>query len=506
MNRITNFALLMQALEVPPKRMAELLNTDTSLISRWRTGGRKLMPGRHWVREIAECFYDLDDQQGSALVRGLLLSFNPDQKLNTRAQCIQALEEWLVAPDQMNPQYRQYAAKTVERLTTTEENDKSNLPLAGSSQSVGGTKAVRKMALTFIEEALKLAGTHEVLFFCPEGLELLTSDPVYSAKLMEMLNKAFRAGCHLNVILRTEYKPSDVAAFSGHWMAAHLDGYVDSYYYDDFSKTESSNMIAVIKDQLALGITYGEHPRNSTATIYYDQPTIAQMYSKVKKFASASAIRQQQNFFSNPQGYFARLDGFQQKPCYAFMRLPQFGLMPLEEYKTFFRLEDEDIELLNREFQPLVQEVELLDPNVVTRHVFCSTTIEEVLLEKRRMLPALSDICGRRVFLSAQGLVDLLKRVRDLMNENRNYEVCFLSDDAFVDLSLHVVSWGSTGVICWNGNKSSAASTEYHITSALHGFCSTVWNKIPTTTRSRTSTLKKIDQWLKKAKLYGLDA
>lgn len=117
MARLTNFALLMQELDILPKTLAERLHADTSLISRWRTGSRRIMPGRHWAREIAECFLSEDERRGHPFIPRLLKAWSPDSHLCTRGDFVRALEAFLVAPGQSDPQYRLNTVKIIETLS-----------------------------------------------------------------------------------------------------------------------------------------------------------------------------------------------------------------------------------------------------------------------------------------------------------------------------------------------------------------------------------------------------
>ena len=78
---------------------------------------------------------------------------------------------------------------------------------------------------------------NELRFVCPAGLSLLTYDERYFCQLMERLMRTFSKGHRLYVVLRTDFKMSEVSNISGPWLVAHLLGYIQSFYYDDFHKT-----------------------------------------------------------------------------------------------------------------------------------------------------------------------------------------------------------------------------------------------------------------------------
>ena len=110
------------------------------------------------------------------------------------------------------------------------------------------------MTLDLLDQINELPGPEELRFVCPAGLSLLTYDERYFGQLMERLMRAFSKGHRLYVVLRTDFKMSEVSNISGPWLVAHLLGYIQSFYYDDFHKTESVNMIASAGDKFSLQI------------------------------------------------------------------------------------------------------------------------------------------------------------------------------------------------------------------------------------------------------------
>ena len=53
-NMRTNFALLMELTHITPKDINQGLGADPSLISRWRTGSRRLTGRTPWRRRLTE--------------------------------------------------------------------------------------------------------------------------------------------------------------------------------------------------------------------------------------------------------------------------------------------------------------------------------------------------------------------------------------------------------------------------------------------------------------------
>ncbi len=507
MNCMTNFALMMQVLNLSPQVMAAEMHTDTTLISRWRTGNRRLMPGRMWTRNLAGYLCAKDTERETAVLPRLLANYWPDLDYAQPAVLLEAMEAFLTVPEQMDPAYRQQAADWInETLAGEIEPLQIYMPLhIGSARTAAGAKAVRKMALTFISESLKLCATHEVVFFCPRGMELLTQESKTAENLASMATQALKREGRLSVICGSEYKPSDVEAFTGLWMAAHMKGSIVSYNHDTFNAQDDQHLIVVIRAQMALSVTYGEDGNGVAASVYMDPDAVSALYARVKAYETDEALRIRRGYLADQAGYLRDMPAFPGGANYVLMQLPQFGHMPIEDYHRRYRLTRERVVELLSECRPLLQPVWDAPDGTPVRHVYSLPAIEEVLLESRRMLPAMSELCGKRVFMSSQDMVDILKRMRAMLTSRHGYEVCFLGEGAYVDLGMQVMSWGNECMICWTSGQHSVASKGKPIASALHHHCREQWERIPAHMRSRTAALKQIDQWLRKAQYYGLN-
>ena len=67
-NLTTNLALLMEWARVTPKELNRALGIDPSLISRWRTGSRRLPAGSRWCGRLTEYFLQVRRDEVTALM------------------------------------------------------------------------------------------------------------------------------------------------------------------------------------------------------------------------------------------------------------------------------------------------------------------------------------------------------------------------------------------------------------------------------------------------------
>ena len=74
----------------------------------------------------------------------------------------------------------------------------------------------------------------------------------------------------------------------------------------------------------------------------------------------------------------------------------------------------------------------------------------------------------------------------------------------FEQLGMELVEWGSDSAVACVAGQQSAACRHYPHVAALHGFCATMWDRIPPAQRSRKAALKQLDRWLARARKLGM--
>lgn len=242
---LTNFALLMELARVDPEKLSRALETDPSLISRWRTGSRR--PNARWRRKLADYFLDACGNE----VRTLLAEAVP-LGLAQGIPPLQLLEQWL-GETGGSWEHREELLFLCRSGRLRRKSQARPQHLLGAGMR-SGDAVVRNLLGEFLDYALTQTGSGRILFACPEGLELFTRDEGYNLPLQEQLRQVLERGKQLQVVLRTDYRPSDVASACGPWLWAHLMGYIQSYYYDDFRLLEHEKILIGLRGRLMIQV------------------------------------------------------------------------------------------------------------------------------------------------------------------------------------------------------------------------------------------------------------
>ena len=490
-NMLTNFALLMELTRVEPEELSRAVGADLSLISRWRTGARR--PNSRWRRMLADYFLGAFGDKVK-----LLLSGAAPLGLARDIPPGQLLERWL---DETGGSWeRREELLFWARRGLTPEKGKKN-PRRLRAGTLSGDAAVRELLLEFLDYTLAQPGPGRILFACPEGLELFTRDEGYNLPLQEKLRKVLERGKRLQVVLRTDYRPSDVASACGPWLWAHLMGYIQSYYYDDFRLLEHEKILIGLRGRLMIQVRVEEG--GPAAAIHTDPDAVAEAEARFDACLNRSRQRFCYDFFAEPRDFLRGAAYNRGKPMYLFEALPDLGI-GWEAVARLLRLEPREAALLRRQFWPLLLSPWDFDGEAEVCHILCSECIDDALDGVRHLCRPLSAICRRRLYLNTQGLVDQLAAIRRALEQRPRYKVCFMPREQFDRIGMEIGVWGNEAAVAWIAGRQSTACRDYPNVTALHGFCATVWERIPPAHRTRSAVEKRLEQWLGRAGKFGL--
>lgn len=508
----TNFALLLDLLGARPRDVVEETGADKSLVSRWTNGRQKLMPGHGWIDKVADYMLALDARLKEPVIPHVLAAYYPGEALDGAARCRAALLDWLATVGHQSAQHQPERAglaglimEKAERLSAPEPEPEQALPQAPplmKNAVVYGIKGVQGSALQFLEMVTEQKEPQEMIFACPEGLDMLTSDKHFIPHFFEVLMGMFAAGHKLSVVIRTDYRVSDIAAFSGPWLVAHLLGYIRSYYYDDFVTSSKDKMLAAVSGKLAGRVSETGEGRIYTA-IHFDAETVENTYSEINRYRVKSKQRFHYHLFEQPDAFLQGCRPLPDRAHYQFARLPYFCVADKRVVQSSLQLTDDEMTLLEKDFAPLLTSPGGFEPETPLRHIFCEDDIEDALLKYRHVVQELSAITGRRVVMSTQYLADRLMLLKALLTEYDNYEVAFLSKDVFQRIRMQIAAWGDIAAIGWIAGGKSTACKDYMNVNALTGFCESVWDRVPNMVKNRRTAIRKLNTWLKKAEKYG---
>ena|GEM_PF-2149306 len=490
---MTNFDYLLALFSLSPKYFLAA-GFDHTRVSRWRSGKLRLMPGRRQVKIIAGLFCEADAQREVPLLDKLLHIWYPAEPMEAEGDKQNLLERFLTEKKQGAPEYRKVREARLGYLLHY-DSDACDAPQ--------GMEAVRIRMLDFLDLIDKLAEPLKIYFVFTEGQFAYLNDTVFRDQLMTKLLKLFRAGCHLMIAARIDRAVSDAWYFRRirERIGAHLQGHIFTYLYHDFRVQGATKILGLVPGKLAMRVTRNDpwDYDRSYVQIDHDPETISDAGRQIHAYFNHARLYAHYNVFAEPEGWLDGLRVPRDQACYLFMRLPHLGVATIDAFAESFNLSGEELVYLQREFMPFTLTPSYFDRDVPVRHIFCETAIDHALHKTRHQSYVLSAILKRRVMMSRSQLLRQLTRIGSLSAQNKNYEVCFLDDIRFGQLSMQAGLWGNEATVCWHEGRPAVAGKDSYILAGMQGVCAESWDEIPAALRSRQAAAGRIRHWLRAA-------
>ena len=367
--------------------------------------------------------------------------------------------------------------------------------------SVSDDKAVRKLLKDFLDYVLTQPGSGQIIFYCSDGLELFTKNESYNGLLLEKLRSVLKRGKCLQTVLRTNYRAGDVALACGPWLYEHLMGRIQSFYYDDFRLLAHGRILFGLRGSLMVQICMESGTKK--AVIHQTPEAISKDEEYFDRCLGHAQQRFCYDFFQHPMDFLCGVAPSKDTTVYLLEKFPDIGIN-FEGLSQRLHLSLKETALLQEQFWPLTFTLREQSRHSRTYHIFCGDMIDEALDGVRHLCRPFSEICGRRLYLSARGLAKQLGEIRWTLEQRPSYQVCFMPQEWFEQLGMELMIWGSDVAVAWGAGQQSAACHHYPNVAALHGFCATMWDRIPPAQRSRKTALKQLDRWLERARRLGM--
>lgn len=218
---LSPLGFLMEALNIQTVTLARALHVDASLVSKWKSGGRKLTAKSVYFNDIAE----------------LLLAEEIATPGCLRQALAQALPQTELAPEQdLGPLLRSYLADTVLTYTST-ACQTFNGATAITMQTYSGLAGERQAVDSLLACAEALPGAGELLFLDASGFKWLLADNTYAPQFVSRLLSLLQRGFHVSFVIhyssRQETSERLFAACAPLIFNRNVDWWSYEYYDDN---------------------------------------------------------------------------------------------------------------------------------------------------------------------------------------------------------------------------------------------------------------------------------
>ncbi len=511
MNFNEKFNLLMKMVHTTNFELAEVLEVDPSLISRWRTGERQVGNSSPYLPKIAQYFAQnaQEDFQKVAILE--LTGHHWEDKGVGERRMTKYLSQWLVDEPYIDP-------KSLTTLIDTIGNSANyypsfeTLPLPfepGGEKMTReifmGKKGLRQATTKLLLQAIRKENSGKSLqLFSNEPMDWITEDVEFARLWSYLAMKGIKNKIKIEIIHTLERQPKELIQAIEKWLPLYLTGAVKSYYYpsrkDNLFYHTSFYLegVAMVRGNTVKG----EADENFTYS-YSDDPSQLNLFSNafhlmkkgcrplVNVFTEKNIKRylaKNISFFTNPKGdvLTVQSDLLSGMDNALLERFFERGKLDLETIETIIGNNNHRVEQIND------------TPGRSFKLVMSLPRITDV---RKGIVPAIVPelLSGRTFFYTPEEYKDHLKNLIELMEKIDNFEVLLFPRKHIIQsVQLYVIKDQSMVVFKHTTPRFAFISEQSDLIKAMESFINNAISRIPKRNSNKEAVIQTLSNFITK--------
>lgn len=260
---------LMQMFKITNSQLAESLDIDVSLVSRWRTGDRMPSSRGNHIEQMASFFveYSIEKELLNELTN--LIGLSTDSNRYDDEYVKEQLTMWLLKEN--NEGNSEYIGEFINKVDFFTRKNYSELSVVESSTSYNysmkesylGSAGKKEVIIRLLTRVVESEPT-DIYFYSDEQIEWITDDIEFYFLFNKLLSKALNQGHRLRIIQPYHEDFRKMMATVERWLPIYLSGNIETYYYPDDMKSLFGNTV-ILADGIAsiLSSSLADKPNNS---------------------------------------------------------------------------------------------------------------------------------------------------------------------------------------------------------------------------------------------------
>ncbi len=292
---------LMHLFKISNSKLSRGIGVDASLISRWKSGERKISPNSPHIPMLASYFLKLNayHYQREYLDK-IIAARQADQQANDETQRVHVLADWLISADPPDPQPDEQPEQLAQSLSlianitdiltgvgiSSSESDiraaanKRMALLPGRSlryEVFEGRSGRRQAILDALNQVLKSSEKHEIFMTSEDDNRWVSEDTNFYNLWTQLLRKIVEKGHQITLIHVVNRRVNEIMAMLSYWMPLHMSGRMNSYYYPRYGDRRIRQTFLIVKGESALfSNTIGDFSGNDLTYRFDDPVTVEQ--------------------------------------------------------------------------------------------------------------------------------------------------------------------------------------------------------------------------------------
>lgn|GEM_PF-3468510 len=389
---------LLKEFHLSGKQLAEYLNVDYSLVSKWRNEKRRL--NSEYIDKIARLFLTLDAKYNYERIEKLLSKNLSEEEKGNEEQILSYFELWLSSK---NPEAEKNA---VEKFMSRKAQKHTYYVFQGSE---GRRDAIN----TFLDYVISNQGLN-LWLFSQEDNQWFSEDEKFQ---MEWQNKNFKVLNNHNfihVIHPIERRHKQVAQSMYRWIPIHLMGNAMAYYLPQYWDPEIKITIFLAENLAVLvGVTSEKHTKKTVTYLFTDTEVLQNAKDVLMELFHQSTQMFEQYGFEGNGRFFSAFKKIVENsnPVYYFSGAPILYMIS-ESYLQKALLENHFTEEENEKYTHIMFQCSLEYmrniSNLSMTYIIHIKQLEKLLKMEKVMMRFLSHCLGRPFYVTQEMFRKLL--------------------------------------------------------------------------------------------------
>ncbi|MGM0396351.1 MAG: helix-turn-helix domain-containing protein [Bacillota bacterium] len=248
---------MMQILKITNSQLAERLDIDMSLVSRWRTGNRLPSPRGNHLEQIADYFMEKAYEKDHVNEFTELLCLSADSHRGDSSYLRSYLIRWLGddSYEDNSPYIRDFINK-VEFFAHDSgfgapSRESIHVPEYSIEETYIGTQGKREAIKRLLYE-ISQSEPMDIYFYSDEPTDWIKDDIQFYFTFNSMLSDALASGHKLKIIQFYQKDFKSMMDSIERWMPIYLSGQIQTFYYPQEMKSLFGNTVVVAGDLAAV--------------------------------------------------------------------------------------------------------------------------------------------------------------------------------------------------------------------------------------------------------------
>jgi hypothetical protein len=318
MNFDQKLTTLMNLFKISNSKLARNINVDASLVSRWKSGERKISLNSPHIPMLANYFLHVNAYHyQKEYLDKIIAARLPEKERLDDARRVHVLADWLVSgePPETQPdeqpeqlakssslianiaglltgipsQTEQLAAAGItgmmsEGLDLPSTNDWQPAIIPGKSSTYevySGRDGKRQAVLNLFYQVLQSDHKLEILLTSEDDTRWLMEDHHFTQLWYKLLMQVLEKGNQITLIHVLNRKTSEIMSMLDYWMPLHIAGNMNSYYYPRYGERRIRQTLFIIRHQAAVISNTTMDFGGTEATFLFRDSAIIEQYTRI---------------------------------------------------------------------------------------------------------------------------------------------------------------------------------------------------------------------------------